>query len=142
MKGVLLFLVILLSILSANAQKQDTTIYQSCRLANDTNHYVGIDKQIIFDSCPQFGKQSDDYNKYILAHIKHYTTTKKRNVRIIISIIIEKDGSVSNLKIIHSVSSNLSNKEAIRVIRDMPKWKPAILHGKPVRMRYFLPVPA
>ena len=142
MKRILLLLVTLLCILSANAQKQDTTIYQSCRLANDTTQYVGVGKEIIFDFCPQFGKQSDDYSKYILAHIKHYGIAKMGYARIIISIIIEKDGSVSHAKIIRAVSSKLSNKEALRVIRDMPKWKPAILHRKPVRMRYNLPVPA
>jgi protein TonB len=52
---------------------------------------------------------------------------------------IEKDGSISHARIEHGISKDL-DKEALRVINSLPKWKPAILNKKPVRDKYFIPV--
>jgi TonB family protein len=59
--------------------------------------------------------------------------------RVSIQFIIEKDGSIDEVKTLRSPSEILS-AEAERVVKGMPKWKPAMHKGKPVRMRYVLPV--
>lgn len=59
--------------------------------------------------------------------------------RVSIQFIIEKDGSIDEVKTLRSPSEILS-AEAERVVKAMPKWKPAMHKGKPVRMRYVLPV--
>lgn len=59
--------------------------------------------------------------------------------RVAIEFIIEKDGSIDEVKTLRSPSEILS-AEAERVVKAMPKWKPAMHNGKPVRMRYVLPV--
>jgi protein TonB len=148
MKKTILFLFIFSSFYIAKAQKQDTTIYSNCRLANDTTHYiavdnqyVAVDKEIIFDSCPQFKNGFNDLFKYISAHIRYPIISKENYIqgKVIISCIIEKDGKVSHSKIEHSPSVDL-NPEALRVINSLPKWKPGILHGKPVRVKYYIVV--
>src|SRR5271165_3241793 len=99
MKKTILFLFIMMSFFIVKAQKQDTNIYQSCRLAKDPVHLD--DKGIFFDSCPQFKNGLDDLYKYIAAHTRYPTRSKEKDVkeRAILSIIIEKDGSVSHAKI-------------------------------------------
>ena len=57
--------------------------------------------------------------------------------RVSVEFIINKDGSVSNVIVLRSPAENLS-KEVIRVVKAMPKWKPARMGNKPVRMRYVL----
>ena len=59
--------------------------------------------------------------------------------RVIVGFIVEKDGSVSNAKIIRGVDSAL-DKEAIRIVMSMPKWTPGRQNGRNVRTKYNVPV--
>ena len=59
--------------------------------------------------------------------------------RVMVSFIVEKDGTITNPKIIRSVDP-LLDREAIRLILSMPRWIPGKQNGKPVRVRYSLPV--
>ncbi len=59
--------------------------------------------------------------------------------RVYISFVVERDGRLTNVKIIRGISIEL-NREAIRVIRSMPNWEPAISKGKTVRSLYRLPI--
>ena len=59
--------------------------------------------------------------------------------RVTVSFIVEKDGRVSNVRLLRSVQP-LLDKEAVRVVKSMPKWSPGKQNGKPVRVRFNLPV--
>ena len=59
--------------------------------------------------------------------------------RVVVKLVIEKDGSVGKVKVERSVAPAL-DKEAVRVVRSMPKWNPAMNNGKPVRCYFMLPV--
>ena len=65
----------------------------------------------------------------------------KQNIqgRVIITFIVEKDGSLTNAKVIKSVNQDL-DKEAMRVIKKMPKWMPGKQNGNAVRVKYALPI--
>lgn len=59
--------------------------------------------------------------------------------RVIVSFVIEKDGSTTNGKVVRSVSPSL-DKEALRIIDFMPSWNPGKQKGVPVRVKYTLPI--
>jgi protein TonB len=59
--------------------------------------------------------------------------------RVIISFIIEKDGKLTDLNIIKGVD-NLLDREALRVLKLAPAWKPGQQNGKPVRVKYTIPI--
>lgn len=59
--------------------------------------------------------------------------------RVIVQFIIEKDGSLSNIKVLSSPDSSLS-KEAVRVVSSSPKWTPGRQNGEAVRVQYRIPV--
>lgn len=59
--------------------------------------------------------------------------------RVIVTCVIEKDGSISNVKVVKSVDP-LLDAEAVRVVSSMPKWYPGTQSGVPVRVKYTLPV--
>lgn len=59
--------------------------------------------------------------------------------RVIVSFIVEKDGSISNAEVKKGVYESL-DKEALRVINAMPKWKPGMENGQPARARFFVPI--
>ena len=56
-----------------------------------------------------------------------------------VSFIVETDGTVSNANVQKGVSEEL-DKEALRVIESMPKWKPGMQSGKAVRVKYSIPI--
>ncbi len=65
--------------------------------------------------------------------------SKSEQGKIYLSFVVEKDGSVSNVKIVKGLSEKL-NKAAISAVNKMPKWKPAMNNGKAVRSRFTLPI--
>ena len=79
--------------------------------------------------------------RWIQEHIK-YPESCCVNIpqgRVIVSFIVEKDGTIDSISVKKSPDPLLS-KEAIRVVNEMPKWKPARWNGKVIRSRFFLPI--
>jgi TonB family protein len=59
--------------------------------------------------------------------------------RVIVSFIVEKDGSLTDIKVEKSIDP-LFDKEAVRVVKSMPKWKPGMYRGKPAIVKYYIPI--
>ena len=59
--------------------------------------------------------------------------------KIFVSFIVERDGSLSDIKVLKDIGFG-TGKEAIRVIKKMPKWVPGKINGKAVRVNYFIPI--
>lgn len=79
--------------------------------------------------------------RWIQEHIK-YPESCCVNIpqgRVIVSFIVEKDGTIDSISVKKSPDPLLS-KEAIRVVSEMPKWKPARWNGKVIRSQFFLPI--
>ena len=59
--------------------------------------------------------------------------------RVIVGFTVNEDGSLSDIKVMRSITPKL-DKEAIRVVKSMPKWNPAKQNGKAVKTKYTVPV--
>ena len=59
---------------------------------------------------------------------------------VFVQFIVERDGSVSNIKVIRGVEPETLDKEAVRVVSKLKRWKPAMQNGKTVRMQFNLPI--
>lgn len=85
------------------------------------------------------------FNRMIMALVGRNVVYPKKarqlNIqgKVYVSFIIEKDGYVSNVKVERSVDPEL-DAEAVRVIKMMPRMEPAKMNGKPVRIRYAIPI--
>ena len=79
--------------------------------------------------------------KYLRENLKYPDNTKDRGVqgRLVIGFIVEKDGSLTDVKVLRPVDIDL-DAEALRVIKGMPKWIPGRHNGQRVRVRYLLPI--
>ena len=64
---------------------------------------------------------------------------KKISGRVIVTFVVEKDGSISNVETVKSVFPSL-DEEAVRIVKAMPNWKPGKQNGKVVRVKYTLPI--
>ena len=81
--------------------------------------------------------------KYLVDHIQYPDSEKNHNITgtVFINFIIEKDGSISNVKILKGVANGPNlNKEAAKVISGMPKWSIGMQNGHPVRVSYNIPI--
>lgn len=94
---------------------------------------------VVVEDMPKFpqGTAKD----WIVKNIKYPAQAMKKGLqgKVYIQFIIEKDGSLSNIKIVRGIDPTLDN-EAVRVIKSMPKWIPGKQRGLMVRVSYVLPV--
>lgn len=72
-------------------------------------------------------------------HYPYISQKNKKQGKVIVSFIINKDGTVSDMKLVKGVDAGL-DREALRVLRMMPKWKPGKDNGKPCRTYFCIPV--
>ena len=95
----------------------------------------------IVDEMPQFPGGEAAMMKFVANNVKYPQEAKDKEIdgRVFVSFVVEKDGSVSNVKVMRGIGGGC-DEEAVRVISAMPKWKPGIKDGKPVRVSYMMPL--
>lgn len=89
---------------------------------------------------PEFPGGTTALFDFINKNVKYPKSARDKGIegRVFVQFVVEKDGSLSSLKVLRGVSDDI-NAEALRVVKLMPKWKPGMQEGKPVRVQYVLP---
>ena len=89
----------------------------------------------------QFPGGDEECIKWLSEHIQYPALCMEQGIqgRVIVKFVVNLDGSISDVETIRSPHPLLS-KEAERVVKEMPKWTPAIIRGIPVRARFYQPV--
>ena len=97
---------------------------------------------VVVESMPEFPGGAQAMMKYVAENIKYPVIAQENGIqgRVICQFVVEKDGKVSDIQVVRSSGEASLDKEAVRVINSMPKWKPGKQRGKPVRVKYTLPV--
>jgi len=124
LKVALMMLVLLFSFMTSTAQtKKNDMVFD------------------VVEVMPQFPGGQIAMLQYLMKNIKYPEQAMKEGIqgRVTVRFIVEKDGSISDVKPVLSVHP-LLNKEAVRVVKSMPKWSPGKHNGKPVRVRFNLPI--
>lgn len=95
----------------------------------------------VVEKNPEFSYNGMSLMQYLGKSIKYPTIAQKTGTqgRVIVQFVVNKDGSIVDVKVVRGVDPYL-DKEAIRVISTMPKWKPGEQRGKPVRCKFTVPV--
>ncbi len=93
------------------------------------------------DEKPSFPGGENAMKSFLKSNVKYPATALENGVqgRVLVQMIIEKDGSISDVKVASGVDLSL-DKEAIRVVKAMPKWNPGKLKGIAVRVKNEVPV--
>ena len=91
---------------------------------------------------PEFPGGQQALFKYINDHIEYPASARKKGVQgcVICQFYVKMDGSIVDVKVVSSCGDPSMDKEAVRVIKSMPKWKPAKQKNKKVRFKYTIPV--
>ncbi len=79
--------------------------------------------------------------QYLARNIKYPVIAQENGIqgRVVCSFVVNRDGSIVDIEVLRGVDPSL-DKEAVRVLGTMPKWKPGEQRGKPVRVKYTVPV--
>ena len=80
--------------------------------------------------------------KYLSENVKYPVIAQENGIqgRVICQFVVNRDGSIVDVEVVRSGGDPSLDKEAVRVIKSMPKWKPGQQRGKPVRVKYTVPV--
>ena len=110
-------------------------------MAQDVDSITNIESKKVFGNPEMQPTFKGDINLWLAQNMRYPEEAEKNNIegKVIVSFVIEKDGSVSNIKALKSPHSSLT-EEAIRVVKAMPNWNPGTMYGKPVRVKYVLPL--
>ena len=95
----------------------------------------------VVEEMPSFPGGQGALMQYLASNIKYPVVAQENGVqgRVIVSFVVERDGSITDVKVARSVDPSL-DREAQRVVKSMPKWKPGKQNGSAVRVKYTVPV--
>jgi protein TonB len=131
MKYLAFFIISLLTQYSLNAQEVDGK--SEVDKTNQVYTFV--------EHMPQFPGGDDELFKYIGKSIKYPKKAKKKGIQgtVYITFVVEIDGTLSGIKVLRGVHKDI-DKEAIRTISTMPKWKNGSHRDTPARVQMNLPI--
>lgn len=126
-----------------NSEMSAQKVEETTEVANEESAEKGPKKnpKKVYDYIENMPTFNGNLNQWLLQNMKYpvEAMNKKEQGKVIVQFIVSENGEVSEPKIIRSVSPAL-DKEACRIVLAMPKWNPGKLKGKPVAVRYMLPI--
>jgi protein TonB len=95
----------------------------------------------VVEQMPSFPGGNGALLEYLASHVKYPVVAPENGVqgRVIVSFVVEKDGSITDVRVVRSVDPSL-DREAARVVSSMPRWTPGKQNGSAVRVKYNVPV--
>lgn len=95
----------------------------------------------VVEQMPSFPGGDAALMQFLSKNIKYPVVAEENGIqgRVIATFVVERDGSITDVKVVKSVDPSL-DKEAIRVLKSMPKWIPGKQNGSAVRVKYTVPV--
>lgn len=89
---------------------------------------------------PEFPGGEQAMMQFVADNVKYpqEAIDKEISGRVMVGFVVEKDGSISDVKVVKGIGGGC-DEEAVRVVNAMPKWKPGMDKGKPVRVSYIMP---
>ncbi len=95
----------------------------------------------VVEDMPEFPGGEQALHRYLAESVRYPTIAQENGIqgRVYVKFVINTDGSVTDVQIARGVDPSL-DKEALRVVRNMPKWEPGKQRGEPVRVSYTVPI--
>jgi len=128
--------------LDLDVEADDNTEFQEYVPPEDDEEEVE-EAQIfqVVEQMPEFPGGRGKLMQYLASNIKYPPYAKEAGIqgRVFINFVVEKDGSITAVKVLRGIGGGC-DEEAVRVVKAMPKWKPGMQRGKPVRVSFNLPV--
>ena len=96
---------------------------------------------IVVEKMPSFPGGPDAMTRFIRQNLRYPRVAEENGVegRVTVSFVVNRDGEIVDIEIMRGVDRHL-DAEAIRIVRAMPRWNPGEQRGKPVRVKFVLPI--
>lgn len=96
---------------------------------------------LVVEQPPEYEGGLEAMYKFINKNLKYPASARRMNIegKVFLSFVVDADGSIAEATVLKGISADC-DKEALRVIQMMPKWRPGKQSGRPVRVRYNLPI--
>ena len=96
---------------------------------------------IVVDQMPEFPGGRQALFDFISTNVVYPTVARENGIegKAIVQFVVEKDGSITHIEVVRTAGDPSLDKEAIRVVRAMPKWLPGKHRGKLLRVKYTVP---
>lgn len=97
---------------------------------------------VVVETMPEFPGGQQALFKYLSENVKYPVIAQENGIqgRVICQFVVNKDGAIVDVEVVRSGGDPSLDKEAVRVIKSMPKWNPGKQRGKAVRVKYTVPV--
>ncbi len=124
-----------------NQQEAQTAVYTPPAVVEEEEEEAAQQIFTVVEEMPEFPGGQGELLKYLGHSIKYPVIAQENGIqgRVVCAFVINRDGSIVDAEVLRGVDPSL-DKEALRVINSMPKWKPGKQRGKPVRVKYTVPV--
>lgn len=95
----------------------------------------------IVEQLPEFPGGADKLNRYLTENLHYPAQAKESSISgtVYVQFVVDKKGQISEAKVLRGIGSGC-DEEALRVIKAMPRWKPGMQQGKPVKTLFNLPI--
>ena len=122
-----------LSVLAILLMANTTAMAQNKKATND-KVYEKVEVM------PEFSGGDQAMMDFVAKNVVYPQEARDKEIsgRVLVSFIVEKDGSITNAKVAKGIGGGC-DEEAVRVVNAMPKWKPGKQKGKPVRVSFMMP---
>ena len=125
-------------------KEEEVLIFGSVDEINPDTWIVDPESTEVFDvvqQMPSFPGGDRKLMEYLAENTRYPKEFEESCIhgRVIVTLVIEKDGSITNVKVVRSLDPRL-DEEAVRIVSSMPKWYPGKQNGVTVRVRYIIPV--
>ena len=139
MKKQIIFLIVLTVMFMSSSYIYAQEPSKANQQQPDTN--IGKEVFTIVEVMPEYPGGENARQLYLTQNIQYPVKAKENNIQgtVYVNFIVEKDGSLSNFKILKGIGSGC-DEEVVRVMKNMPKWKPGTQRGQPVRVLINFPV--
>ncbi len=96
----------------------------------------------VVEVMPKFKGGESAMMEFLMMNMKYPQTAvkAKQQGRAIVGFVVRKDGTISDVQIIKSAGHAVLDEEAMRVVKSMPAWEPGKQKGKPVNVKYYVPI--
>ena len=126
-----------------DTEADDATVIDVAPVVETKKEKEEDEAQVFFivEDMPEFPGGELALRKYIANSIKYPVIAQENGIqgKVYVTFVVGKDGSVQDARIARGVDPSL-DKEALRVVNTLPKWKPGKQRGKPVRVSYTVPI--
>ena len=122
-----------MSVMAILLMANTTVTAQNKKAANDKVHEK-------VEVMPEFPGGDQAMMDFVAKNVVYPQEARDKEIsgRVMVGFIVEKDGSISDAKVVKGIGGGC-DEEAVRVVNAMPKWKPGKQKGKPVRVSFMMP---